>query len=166
MSRVPIISDGEKSEAITLAAKAETVEELRLAQSIILPGVYGLTVYETSKVIGRSHATVSRLQHEFREQRSGETSRRERWGGRRRAYLTDEEETQFLEEFFEMASEGGILEVGLIKQAFEKRVGRTVAKTTIYRILEKHGWRKIAPRKRHPQTDLNAQEAFKKNSPK
>lgn len=166
MSRVPKISEQEQRDAITLAAEARTIEELRLAQSIILPGLYGMSVYETSQVIGRSHATVSRLQREFREQCRGEAPRREKWGGRRRAYLTDEEETQFLEEFLEVASEGGVLEVGRIKQAFEKRVGHNVAKTTIYRILDKHGWRKIAPRKRHPQTDLNAQTAFKKNSTK
>jgi len=163
MSRVPKISEQEQRAAIALAAEAQTVEELRLAQSIILPGLYGMSAYETSQVIGRSHATVSRLQREFREQRRGEPPRRERWGGRRRAYLTNEEEKQFLGEFLEVASEGGVLEVERIKQAFEKRVGHSVAKTTIYRILEKHGWRKIAPRKRHPKTDSNAQSAFKKN---
>lgn len=166
MSRVPKISEQEKRAAIELAVEAQTVEELRLAQSIILPGVYGMSVYETGQAIGKSHATVSRLQREFREQRRGETPRRKRWGGRRRAYLSDEEELQLLGEFLEEATEGGVLEVGRIKEAFEKRVGRSVAKTTIYRILEKHGWRKLAPRKRHPQTDLNAQAAFKKNSTK
>lgn len=166
MSRVPKISEREQRAAITLAGEAQTVEELRRAQSIILPGLYGMSVYEASQVIGRSRATVTRLQREFREQHRGEAPRRERWGGRRRAYLTDEEETKFLGDFLDMASEGGVLEVGRIKQAFEKRVGHSVAKTTIYRILERHGWRKIAPRKRHPQTDLNAQTAFKKNSTK
>jgi len=166
MPRVPKISERERRAAIALAAEARTIEELRLAQSIILPGLYGMSVYETSQVIGKSRATVTRLQHEFREQRRGETPRRELWGGRRRAYLTDDEESKFLGEFLDMASDGGVLEVGRIKQAFEKRVGHSVAKTTIYRILERHGWRKIAPRKLHPQTDLNAQTAFKKNSTK
>jgi len=121
-----------------------------------------MSVYEASQVIGRSRATVTRLQREFREQCRGEAPRREQWGGRRRAYLTDEEETKFLGEFLKMASEGGVLEVGRIKQAFEKRVGHRVAKTTIYRILERHGWRKIAPRKCHSQIEMDAQAAFKK----
>ena len=166
MSRASKISERERQAALMLAVEAQTVEELRRAQSIILPGLYGFSIFETSQVLGRARATITRLQNEFRKQLRGETPQRERWGGRRRAYLTDEEEIQFLGEFIEKASEGGVLEVGRIKQAFEKRVGHRVAKTTIYRILERHGWRKLSPRKRHPQTDLNAQAAFKKNSRK
>ncbi|MCE5241943.1 MAG: winged helix-turn-helix domain-containing protein [Desulfobacteraceae bacterium] len=41
-------------------------------------------------------------------------------------------------------------------------VGRKVAKTTIYRMLDRHGWRKIMPRPHHPKSDPKAQEGFKK----
>ena len=49
-----------------------------------------------------------------------------------------------------------------IKAAFEAEVGKVVAKSTIYRMLERCNWRKIAPRLRHPKADLAAQAAFKK----
>jgi len=44
MSRVPKISEREQRAAITLATEARTVEELRLAQSIILPVVWDVGV--------------------------------------------------------------------------------------------------------------------------
>ena len=49
-----------------------------------------------------------------------------------------------------------------IKRAFEAEVGHKVAKTTIYRMLDRHDWRKIMPRPRHPKSDTEAQEGFKK----
>ncbi len=89
---------------------------------------------------------------------------RENWGGRRRAYLTFEEEKEFLSGFFEVASRGGILVVSEVRTALEKRLGHKVAETTVYRMLERHGWRKIVPRRRHPKANKSAQEGFKKNS--
>jgi transposase len=37
-----------------------------------------------------------------------------------------------------------------------------LARSTIYRLLERHGWRKVMPRPRHPKADVAAQAAFKK----
>jgi hypothetical protein len=33
--------------------------------------------------------------------------------------------------------------------------------TVTYRLLERHGWRKIVPRPQHPKTDKASQETFK-----
>ncbi len=83
-------------------------------------------------------------------------------GGRRREYLTLEEEKQFLAPFFAQAESGEIATVALIQAAFEERVGHEVDDSTIYRLLNRHGWRKLMPRPRHPQANLQAQEQFKK----
>jgi site-specific recombinase XerD len=61
---------------------------------------------------------------------------------------------------------GEILMVGEVKGAYEKTVEHTVPKSTIYRMLARHGWRKISPRPHHPKADVLLQEEFKKNSPK
>jgi transposase len=83
-------------------------------------------------------------------------------GGRRREYLTLEEEKQFLAPFFAQAESGAIATVAQIQEAFEERVGHEVDDSTIYRLLNRHGWRKLMPRPRHPQATLQAQEQFKK----
>lgn len=84
-------------------------------------------------------------------------------GGRRRCYLTLEEEVEFLDPFKQKAIAGQIATASEIKKAFEKRISRKVHKTTIYRLLDRHGWRKISPRPYHVDADKDEQEAFKKN---
>jgi transposase len=54
-----------------------------------------------------------------------------------------------------------MLSVAEIQQAYRERCGKAVARSTVYRLLERHGWRKIAPRPRHPKADVAAQAAFK-----
>jgi hypothetical protein len=55
-----------------------------------------------------------------------------------------------------------MLKVAEIQQAYERRVGKSVAPLTIYRLLERHGWRKVVPRPRHPKANRARQAAFKK----
>ena len=83
-------------------------------------------------------------------------------GGRRHEYLTWQEEKEFLAPFFAQAHNGEIATVAQIQRAFEAKIGHEVDDSTIYRLLARHGWRKLMPRPRHPQADLQAQEQFKK----
>ena len=83
-------------------------------------------------------------------------------GGRRHEYLTLEEEHQFLAPFFARAEGGEIATTAEIWQAFEARVGHQIDDSTIYRLLHRHGWRKLMPRPRHPKASKEAQEQFKK----
>ena len=85
-------------------------------------------------------------------------------GGRRHQYLTLEEEQAFLAPFFRQAESGEIATVAQIQGAFEERVEHQVDDSTIYRLLDRHSWRKLMPRPKHPQADQYAQEQFKKTS--
>ena len=78
--------------------------------------------------------------------------------------MTYEEEAEFLSAFAEGAQSGSILVVNEIKAALEKRLGRQVHKTTAYRILHRHNWRKVVPRPSHPKRSKEAVEAFKKGA--
>lgn len=83
-------------------------------------------------------------------------------GGRRHQYLTLEQEQDFLAPFFAQARVGTIATAAQIKQAFEVRVGQEVAESTIFRLLARHGWRKLVPRPVHPKADPEEQATFKK----
>ena len=85
-------------------------------------------------------------------------------GGRRHAYLSTEEERIFVNRFIPKASAGGIVVVNEIIREFEELVERKVSESTVYRLLARHGWRKIAPRPKHPKADRAAQAEFKKKS--
>lgn len=86
-------------------------------------------------------------------------------GGRRHQYLALTEEQEFLTPFFEQAERGEMATVAHIKSAYETKVGHEVEASTIYRLLHRHGWRKLMPRPRHPKADEHVQEQFKKTFP-
>ena len=73
------------------------------------------------------------------------------YGGNHRNMSFDEE-TALLKPFIEAAKEGKQVEVSAILRAYEAKLGRSCEKdhSRIYRVLERHGWRKIMPRSKHP----------------
>lgn len=83
-------------------------------------------------------------------------------GGRRHEYLSMEEEQQFLAPFFARAEHGEIATALEVKLAFEARIGYEVEESTIYRLLNRHGWRKLLPRPKHPKGSTEEQEHFTK----
>ena len=152
--------------AKTYLSKAKTAEALRQAQAVVFPLAYGMSLAQTAEAIGVSPGWACQLRNRFMKQGSvsdgGDKALR---GGRRRENMNIEEERAFLLPFFEKAKAGGILVVSDIKEAMDRRLGRQVALASAYNLLHRHGWRKVAPDKRHPQSDVEIQEAWKKNSP-
>jgi transposase len=73
-----------------------------------------------------------------------------------------EEERRFLPPFFARAGRGEIVTAEEIQRAFEAEVKHAVHISSIYRLLDRHGWRKLVPRPRHPKAKREEQEAFKK----
>lgn len=144
-----------------LLANARTVKELRQAQSVILPLELHLSLDQTSAITGISKRWVSQLRTEF-IRANGSIERQASRGGRHRENLSLAQEADFLAPFIEKAKVGGILVVSEIKTALQATLGRTVALASVYNLLHRHDWRKLVPDKRHPKSDHEAQEAFKK----
>ena len=96
-------------------ARATTVNELRAAQSVLLPALTHTTLEETAALLGVSRAGVHRLQGRFREGLKPDRSPRARWGGRRRALLSLEEEKAFLAPWVEPARSAGMLVVSPLR---------------------------------------------------
>lgn len=146
-------------------ARAQTIEQLRQAQAVVLPLDYGLSLEQTARIIGRSVTWTSRLRNRMlRGEITGDNQRQTR-GGRRRQNMAPEQERQLLAPFLDRARTGGILVVGQVKVELEEALGRTIALSSVYNLLHRHGWRKLAPDKRHPQSDPLAQQEWKKNFP-
>jgi len=144
--------------------KAKTIEGLRKLQAVVLPLEFGLTLEQTAQATGVSVGWVSQLRNRFiREDGSFDDDRPKR-GGRYRQNMNREEEERFLAPFLEKASSGGILVVSKIKEALDGRLGRKVALSSTYNLLHRHNWRKLAPDKRHTQSDIQVQDDWKKNS--
>jgi transposase len=85
---------------------------------------------------------------------------------RQRAYLSLEQERELLEGFWEESRAGQVSTARGIKAALEHKVGHSVVKSTVYRLMKRHQWRKLVPRPHHPQGTGERQEAFQKTSPR
>jgi len=83
-------------------------------------------------------------------------------GGNRRN-MTFEEEEALLEPFKKQAEAGQIVEVSAIERAYVEKVGRSIGGGQIYRVLARHGWRKVMPRSKHPKQASEEDQALAKN---
>lgn len=155
------ISEKARESLEELLKGTKTKADFRRVQCIWLRALFGMSSDEVALAVGFSPATVKKLWSQYftggEEVLIGQGR-----GGRRRANLSLEEEQHLLVHFFDKAESGEVLVVNEVKAAYEKAVGRTVPKSTVYRMLARHGWRKIAPRPRHPKADPQKMEAFKK----
>ena len=148
-----------------LAAKAQSVDDLRCAQAVLLPALLGATLEQTAAALGIGRATVGRCQAKVRRRLTHPVQLAPSWGGRRRAAMSIEEERVFLEPWAASAADGGMLIVAPLRAALAQQLGRPVTHSVVYRLLARHGWRKVAPDTRHPKSDPLTQEAWKKNYP-
>lgn len=166
MSRPRRIEPQLVQQAARTVGDATTLETLRQCQAVLLPALLGATLEQTANALGVSRATVPRLQAAFRQQQFSSAPCPRNWGGRRQFLLTAEEEATFLKPWLESAAAGHLVVVSPIRAALAQRLGKPVKPSVVYRLLARHGWRKVAPDTRHPKSRPEAQEAWKKNSPK
>lgn len=152
-------SDGEKR-ICALMKQSTSVWEYRRLQCISLRRI-GLTAGDVAKIVGLHRSSVLRIWALF--QRGGVKALLEEKRGRARgrARWTLQEERVFLDPFLRAAERGKLTTVLEMYKAHCKRMGKKLDPTVTYRLLDRHGWRKIIPRAQHPKTDKAAQETFK-----
>jgi len=163
MARPRKIDEELVRQAQRIVGNTKDTTELRCAQAVLLPALMGTTLEQTAAILGVSRASVPRLQARFRQSLHTGTSPPRNWGGRRRELMSFDEEKSFLEPWAQQAKDGGILVVSVIRAALAQHLGRPVKASVVYRLLERHGWRKVAPDTHHPKSDPAAQEDWKKN---
>jgi transposase len=163
MARKACFSPEEVQRAKRLRDQATTVTDYRKALSVILVAEYGLDADRAADMLGTSRRTIFRNRSNIRNK---DDTPKETWGGRRNSSLTIEEEREFLSQWKEKAASGGVLTVPPIHAALVERLGHDTPMSTTYRLLARHGWRKVQPDTKHPKSDPAMQDEFKKNSPK
>src|ERR1035441_4323401 len=154
------------SKAQAIVAKTTDVRQLKPAQAVLLPAFTGATLEQTASLLGVGRASVHRLQQQFRQGLKTPSLPRKKWGGRRRALLSWEEEEAFLAPWVEQARQADGLVVSPLRAALAEKLDRKIAPSVVYRLLARHSLRKVAPDTRHPKCDPAAQAEWKKNSPK
>jgi hypothetical protein len=120
-----------------------TPEVFRRFQCVWLTHVLSLRAPEIAAALGLNVSTVRRIRTEFAREGGRAIDGKGNRGGRRNQCMSFEEEAIFLRNHQELFSRSGIADVSALKVAFEARAGRQVHKTTIYRLLERHGRRRV-----------------------
>ena len=92
-------------------AQAQTVEQLRQAQAVVLPLDFGLSLADTARVMGLSRFWVCRLRRRFLRGQIAGAPDAPTAGGRRRQNMTVEQEREFLAPFLSQVASGGVLVV-------------------------------------------------------
>jgi transposase len=159
---------GDKATVKRLAERlkqAGSHAEYQRIQCVLIRATLGSSAAEIAQLLGWSRATVHVLHSRWAKEGEAIFEVHGR-GGRHHQYLTPIEERELLAPFVARAEAGGMLTVAEVGQAYSQRAGKAVARSTIYRLLQRHGWRKVVPRPRHPKADVAAQAAFKKTAPR
>ncbi len=144
--------------------RADSHAEYQRILCVLIRATLGSSAAQIAQLLGWSTATVHVLHSRWAKEGAAIFDLRGR-GGRRHQHLTPEQEQELLLPFVARAQSGGRLAVAEIQRAYQERLGKAVAPSTIYRLLDRHGWRKLVPRPRHPKADVAAQAAFKKTPP-
>ena len=134
---------------IKAAQKANRDKQIENRQKVLALRYEGKKLDEIAAATGFHHAHISNLIRKYFEEGLPAIAEKHYSGNRRN--MSIEEETAFLEPYRQEAEEGHILETGEIKRAYEEKVGHPVGNGQIYRVLERHGWRKVMPRSQHPK---------------
>lgn len=143
--------------------KCKDARVYKLAMAVLLTARDGYEPEEAAKILNVSKTTLSRYRKNFTE---AVYQLPKKLKTNNNSHLTWEEEVEVLKTIEAAAKRGELTTIYCIKAEYEKVARCKVSKNTIYRFLDRHGWRKITPRPRHPKADTEKQEEFKKNFPK
>jgi len=150
-------------ELAALRQQCRTIAEDRRVECVWLRAALGLSAAQIATVLGWHVSSVYDLHSRYL--REGVTALQGPGrGGRHHQNLSLAQEQKLLTQFNGAAAQGGLLEARAVRDIYIKVIGHPVPKSTVYRLLARHGWRKLAPRPRHPKADPAVQKAFKKSS--
>ena len=147
-----------KTYKVTFEASAKIRKEMKRVNCVIahkrmeavaLRGE-GLSNGEIARIKGYHPDYVSKLVCDF-VKFGMEIFEDKRAGGNRRN-LTDAEELTFLEGFRKEAEKGQVVSIDEIAAAYDELTGKErKSNSTVYYLLQKHGWRIVIPRGQHPK---------------
>lgn len=141
-----LVSGKEHLEAARHAVRlAKTADELRSAQAALLPLELGLSLEQTAIAIGRSKGKTCTLRTNFCKRIEGKMAAPpSRCNQRNRANRTLEEERIILQETFDSFGDRRILTIKQIAGKLCQKLDVSLSLSAIYRMLARHGWRKIS----------------------
>lgn len=158
------ISEEEKTE-IQNARKKNHDKQIDRRLKVLELRAEGKGLQEIAELTGFHRSHVSNLMKTYSEEGLEAISNKHYKANRRN--MSVEEEAVFLETYTKQAEQGHLIDIREMETEYEKRVGHSIGSGQIYRVLRRHGWRKIMPRSKHPKkASEEVIETSKKLNPK
>jgi len=145
--------------------KIKDVKALRRLQALYMRGI-GKTNADIKEILGFNVQYITDLVSKYMKNGIDSILTDKRTSNNRR--MTFAQESAFLEQFEELADAGQIVTVAKILEKFNEVTGKNNNSSTIYRLLKRHGWRKVKPRPQHPgkasDEEIDSSKKLKQNS--
>ena len=140
-----------EEEYLEIKAKEKQTRDKRVSKrlKVLMLRYEGKSNSEIATKLDISTDRLSHLISEYKQVGLDEYVRSKYTGNHRN--MSYEEEQAILDRFSAEADAGQIITVKEIKAVFDEKLGRDTGRGYIYMLLERHGWRKLKPRSRHPQ---------------
>ena len=154
---------GEQIAELETAARKNKNKNIEKRLKALLLRGEGVKREEVSKITGFSVAHITQLTSKYQNNGISAIIENHYQGNHRN--LSFREKTELLIPFMKAAESGQLVEISEILKAYELKLGRTFEKDhgRIYRVLKRHGFRKVMPRSKHPKkANDEAIEASKK----
>lgn len=140
-----------------LLVKAKTADELRTAQAIAFPHMFGFSIDRTATAIGRTVGITCKMRKNIALlEKVKKAKPRSKQELRNRAIATPEQEAQILNEVFSQVAKDS--SASKLKPLIEAKLGKTIVLGTVYNMLKRHKQRKLVPVKKSPKTQLVTEE--------
>jgi hypothetical protein len=127
--------------------RSRTKDEFKKILCVWLKAALSLTSAQIGVALGQTPTAVRKTQSRFMREGIGFFLTKQK-GGRKRENISFIREKQILIKFQRLAQRGSTLNIAEIQKAYELSVGKTVARSTIYRLIARHGLRRYLPRAR------------------
>ena len=144
-----IIITTEEYEKIKIASKKNKNKKLDRRLRVLMLRYEGHNNKEIAVMTSLNSGYISKICSEFKKQ-GIEKFLESKYKGNHRSMSYDEEQ-EILDVFTEKADKGQLVTVKEIKLAFDKKIGHDTGRGYIYMLLERHNWRKVMPRSKHPK---------------
>lgn len=133
MARKPTGNEALEKAQLELTS-ATTIKQFQVAQAVVMPLLLGLTLTETASVIGKSPGWVARSRLSYIKKIS-EEKKPETRGGRRKPLLSLQKEFDFVAYAIGWGEHRRVAR--FLTETLEKALGRPVAISTSYRMIER-----------------------------
>ena len=163
MKMVTLISE-EEYVRIKAAAKANKNKRVAKKLEVLELRHAGMSNDEIALRTGYNKRYVTTLMGQYKKQGLDEFIRIKQTSHYRN--MTESEEAEVLAECEKEAQDGHILTAAEVQAKLEERLGRESGHNYVYRVMKRHGWRKVMPRSRHPKAATKEeQDSSKKLKP-